>query len=62
MVLCKLGEYQAFQSTLSMRRATAYFCTVPDASLFQSTLSMRRATGLTRINNRRITDFNPRSP
>ena len=32
-----------FQSTLSMRRATAIACTRPYCETFQSTLSMRRA-------------------
>ena len=54
--------FSAFQSTLSMRRATQSAQMSSDLTLFQSTLSMRRATWNFIIGARGLGNFNPRSP
>ncbi len=52
----------AFQSTLSMRRATFMHLPFFTIHAFQSTLSMRRATDRGQSIPSHRTHFNPRSP
>ena len=56
-----VGSGWAFQSTLSMRRATLPVRLIVAPIVFQSTLSMRRATTSGGSIHSRI-NFNPRSP
>ena len=51
-----------FQSTLSMRRATAVTFYLRVSIVFQSTLSMRRATAELVEQRVKKVNFNPRSP
>ena len=58
----ELVEQPRFQSTLSLRRATAdAFYSWPEWR-FQSTLSLRRATGARSLERMPRQNFNPRSP
>ena len=50
-----------FQSTLSVRRATAARTASKQFTIFQSTLSVRRATRV-ELDLTFTSDFNPRSP
>ena len=58
-----VSERGEFQSTLSMRRATAVLNRYGALLIqFQSTLSMRRATLADIVSENGQYDFNPRSP
>ena len=55
-------DMAAFQSTLSVRRATGMLSKSSQVARFQSTLSVRRATHVWRLDSRKPLYFNPRSP